>query len=70
MIRILIRKRQEGWQVRFPFGNPWKMPSGEWLPYLEVRDDASAAVISENIVSEYPNADVFTMAPIGEDLGE
>jgi hypothetical protein len=68
-VRILIRKSEEGWQVRFPFGNPWKMPAGEWLPAFGPAGETAAA-ITEVLRTEYRGADIFTIIPIGEDLGQ
>jgi hypothetical protein len=64
-MRILIKKTSEGWKVRFPFGNPWKAISGEWLP---VNIEADAHIITAHMMKDYPGCNVFTIVPIGEDL--
>ena len=67
-MRILLKKTSEGWKVRFPFGNPWKMPVAEWLPVLGNYAEAPAHVVTALLIATHPGANVFTMCPIGEDL--
>ena len=67
MSRILIRKSESGWQSRFTFGNPWKMPIGEWLP-VQTKGDASSAAVSDMLALQFPGSHTFTMCAIGEDL--
>jgi hypothetical protein len=66
-MRILIRKTESGWQSRFSFGNPWKMPIGEWLPVVQ-KGEATSAAVSDMLMIQFPGAHVFTIVPIGEDL--
>ena len=66
-MRILVRKSRSGWQCRFPFGNPWDMPSGEWLP-LAVKPDSTASRMTGNLEKMYPGCNVFTIVPVGKDL--
>jgi hypothetical protein len=67
-MRILLKKTQEGWKVRFPVGNPWKMPQAEWFPVIGNYTEASAHIVTAFLIASFPGANVFTMCPIGEDL--
>jgi hypothetical protein len=65
-MRILIKKREDGWYARFGVGNAWKMPAGEWLPLMNTAD--SAAGITDNLLKQFPGCNVFTICALGEDL--
>jgi hypothetical protein len=67
-VRILAKKTSEGWKVRFPFGNAWKMPAGQWLPVVATHTEASAHVVTAHLIGGFPGANVFVIWSIGEDL--
>ena len=70
-MRILIKKTQEGWKIRFPHNNPWKMPAGEWLADPSgFTKEAPAHLITAFLIANFPGCNVFAVIPIGEDLGQ
>ena len=67
-MRVLLKKVEGDWRVRFMHGNPWKMPIGEWLPISATAREAPAHVIEAFLIGAYPGANPFTVIPIGDDL--
>jgi hypothetical protein len=68
-VRILLKKTQEGWKVRFPSGNPWKMPVAEWLSVTGNFHEAPAHIVTAHLMAAaFQSSNVFTLCPIGEDL--
>ena len=49
-MRILLKKTQEGWKVRFPSGNPWKMPIAEWLSVTGNFYEAPAHIVTAHLM--------------------
>ena len=62
-MRILLKKTQEGWKVRFPSGNPWKMPVAEWLSVTGDFYEAPAHFVTAHLMADFPSSNVFTLCP-------
>jgi len=67
-MRVLLKKTQEGWKIRFPFGNPWKCPCAEWLSHGGLTAVAPAHLAEAIAIAQYPGCNAFTIVPIEEDL--